>query len=78
VSLLPDCRDMSRRLSDERDGRALGLRARLHLLFCGVCSRLRSQLAFLGRAARAEPSGGTALSAEAKARLRRALGSDAG
>lgn len=69
---------MSRRLSEERDGRGLGLRARLHLLICDVCLRLRAQLGLLGRAAREEPKGGAALTAEAKARLRRALGSDRG
>lgn len=78
MSFLPDCRDMSRRLSEERDGRVLGLRARLHLLICDVCSRLRSQLGLLGTAARGRPQGGPALTSEAKARLRRALGSDAG
>ena len=77
MSLLPGCRGMSRSLSEERDGRALGLRARLHLLICDVCSRLRAQLGLLGTAARAEPKGGPALTGEAKARLRRALGSDA-
>lgn len=69
---------MSRRLSEERDGRVLGLRARLHLLICGVCSRLRAQLGILGNAAQAAPRGGPALTPEAKARLRRALGSGPG
>jgi hypothetical protein len=75
VSFLPDCRDMSRRLSEERDGRALGLREKFHLWLCDVCSRLRSQLGLLGRAAREAPPAGPALSADAKARLRRALDS---
>ncbi|HXT00128.1 MAG TPA: zf-HC2 domain-containing protein [Elusimicrobiota bacterium] len=64
---------MSRRLSEERDGRALGVRERLHLWLCDVCSRLRVQLGVLGRAAGASRGGGSALSPEAKARLRRAL-----
>jgi len=72
--LLPDCRDMSRRLSEERDGRALGWRERLHLRLCDVCARLRAQLGVLGRAAAAPPADGPALSPEAKARLRRSLG----
>jgi hypothetical protein len=78
VSLLPDCRDMSRRLSDALDGgRALGARERLHLWICGVCRRLRFQLALVARAARRPPEGGPALTAAAKERLRRALGGPA-
>lgn len=74
MSLLLDCRDMSRRLSDALDdGRALRPRERLHLWICDVCRRLRSQLALVGRSARRPPEGGPALSAEAKERLRRAL-----
>ena len=74
MSLLLDCRDMSRRLSEALDaGRAPGPRERLHLWICGVCRRLRAQLALVGRAARRPPEGGPALSAESKARLRRAL-----
>jgi hypothetical protein len=65
---------MSRRLSDELDGQgALGPRERLHLWLCGVCRRLRVQLALVGRAARRPPETGPGLSAEAKARLRRVL-----
>jgi hypothetical protein len=78
VSLLPDCRDMSRRLSEALDGRALGPRERLHLWICDACRRLRFQLALVGRAARRPPESGPELSAEAKARLRRALGAGPG
>ena len=50
MSLLPDCRDMSRRISEALDGgRALGPRERLHLWICDVCRRLRAQLALVGR-----------------------------
>ena len=77
MSLVPDCRDMSRRLSEALDGGpALGPREFLHLWMCDVCRRLRSQLGLVARAARRSPAGGTELSAEAKARLRRALGGD--
>ena len=75
MSLLPDCRDMSRRLSEIRDsGRALRPRERLHLWVCDVCRRLRFQLALVGRGARRPPEGGPALTPAAKERLRRALG----
>ncbi|MFI5349446.1 MAG: zf-HC2 domain-containing protein [Elusimicrobiota bacterium] len=75
MSLLPDCREMSRRLSEASDtGRALSLSERIHLWICDVCRRLLFQLALVGRGARRAPEGGPALSPEAKARLRRALG----
>jgi hypothetical protein len=78
VSLLPDCRDMSRRLSDARDtGRALGPLERVHLWMCDVCRRLRFQLALVASAARRPPEGGASLSPEAKERLRRSLRGDA-
>ncbi|MDE2490534.1 MAG: anti-sigma factor [Elusimicrobia bacterium] len=75
MKLLPDCRDMSSRLSEARDsGRALTLGERLHLLMCAWCRRFRVQLDVLGLAAARAPEGGPSLSAEAKARIRRALG----
>lgn len=78
MSFLPDCRDMSRRLSEARDsGRALGPRELFHLWICGVCRRLRLQLALVGRAARRPPEDGPALSPEAKERLRRSFGGGA-
>lgn len=74
MSLLPNCREMSRVMSDARDtGKPLGFGARLHLLICDVCSRLLRQLAVLGDSVRATPASGPALSNEAKERLRRAL-----
>ena len=74
MSFIPDCRDMSRRLSEALDGgRALGLREHLHLWICDVCRRLRFQLAVIGRAARHPPEEGPALSSQSKERLRRAL-----
>ncbi len=67
VSLLLDCRDMSRRLSEARDATAapaLGLRASISdLWICGVCRRLRAQLALSrprrapGARRRAQPVG---------------------
>jgi glycosyltransferase involved in cell wall biosynthesis len=51
----------------------LGLRARLHLLICDACRRVRAQFAVLGDAVKKAPVGGPALSAEAKDRLRRSL-----
>jgi hypothetical protein len=72
---LPDCRDMSRLLSEARDaGGRIGLRMRLHLAICDVCRRVRAQFALLGAAAGNAPESGPALSPGAKERLRRALG----
>ena len=74
MSLIPDCRDMSRRLSEELDGgRALGPRERLHLWLCDVCRCLRLQLSLVARGVRRPPEAGPELSREAKERLRRAL-----
>jgi hypothetical protein len=73
VSLLPDCRDMSRLLSEARDAGRLGLRARLHLMICDVCRRVRVQFDVLGSIVKKAPDAGAALSPEAKERLRRAL-----
>ena len=74
MSLLPSCVDMARILSDARDsGRTLGSHARLHLWVCEVCRRLRAQFDVLGRAAKRAPQDGSALSEQAKARLRRLL-----
>jgi hypothetical protein len=74
MSLMPDCRGMSRRLSEARDsGRPLGPLELFHLWICDVCRRLRSQLDVVGRGARRPPEAGPVLSAEAKLRLRRSL-----
>jgi hypothetical protein len=74
VSFLPDCRDMSRVLSEVRDsGRALSARERLHLWICDVCRRVRAQFGIMGEAASRAPEKGAGLSPEAKTRLRRAL-----
>jgi hypothetical protein len=71
---LPDCRDMSRLLSESRDaGGSLSLSARLHLWICDACRRVRAQFGVVGRAAARAPEGGPALSSDAKERLRRAL-----
>lgn len=74
MSFLPDCRDMSRVLSELRDsGRAPTARERLHLWVCDVCRRVRAQFGVLGETASRAPEKGPGLSPEAKARLRRAL-----
>ncbi len=73
MSVLPDCRDMSRRLSAERDGRRLDWRAHVHLWLCDVCRRARAQFAVLGAAVSRLPESGPGLSDAAKERLRRAL-----
>lgn len=73
MRLIPDCRDMSRLLSDARDEGGLGLRAYLHLAICDVCRRLRAQWDALAVAVRREPSGAAVLSADAKRRLKKAL-----
>ena len=73
MSWIPDCREMSRRLSASRDAGRLGLADFVHLAVCDVCRRLREQLAALAAAARGSSATG-GLSDEAKQRLRRALG----
>lgn len=74
MSLLPDCKDVSRMLSEARDsGRPLGAHARLHLWVCEVCRRLKAQFDLLGRAAKACGGEGPALSTDAKERIRRRL-----
>jgi hypothetical protein len=78
-SLLPNCREMSRRTSDSLE-RRLGLFERfggaLHLAMCGTCRRYRVQVYLLHRAARHwRPEGGSAkrLSPEARERIKQAL-----
>lgn len=72
---IPRCRDISRRVSEARDGGPkLTAIERLHLLYCLACRRLRSQLDLIARAAAAEPGGGEGLSKEAKERMRKRLG----
>lgn len=74
MSLLPNCREMSRLLSEARDsGRRLGAHERLHLWVCEHCRRFLAQLGFLGAAAARAPETGPSLSDAAKERLRRAL-----
>ena len=72
MSWIPDCREMSRRLSAARDTGRLGFADFVHLAMCGVCRRLRAQLSALAAAARVSCAPG-GLSPEAKLRLRRAL-----
>jgi hypothetical protein len=65
---------MSKILSESRDaGGGLSLRARLHLLICDVCRRVRAQFDVLGGAVKRAPEDGPSLSTDAKERLRRAL-----
>jgi len=71
---MPDCRGMSRGLSEVRDGeRRLRIGEHLHLWICDVCRRLRAQLELVGLSARRPPEAGPPLSLQAKERLRRAL-----
>lgn len=74
MSLLPDCRDVSKILSEARDtGRPLGMHVRIHLGLCAVCRRVLAQFAVLGAVVKKAPENGPVLPAEAKERLRRAL-----
>ena len=74
MSLLPSCRDVSKLLSEALDSdRPLGMHARLHLSICSVCRCVAAQFAWLRHGAARPPEGGPALSAEAKARLKRSL-----
>lgn len=76
------CKEVTVLLSKAQDARLAWherLAVRLHLLYCRGCARLKTQLAFLHRAARhgaaagvAETSG-TTLPAEARRRIARAL-----
>lgn len=71
---VPRCRDISRRVSESRDGGPkLTAIERLHLLYCAACRRLRKQLELIARAASLAPEAGPRLSDEAKARLRARL-----
>jgi hypothetical protein len=78
-SLMPNCREMSRRSSDalEREpGLFDRIGARVHLAMCATCRRYRAQLTLLHRTARRwRPEDGSAkrLSPEAKERLKVAL-----
>jgi len=78
------CRDTVRLLSEALDHRLAipqRLAARVHLLGCPQCSRFQQQLLFLHRAARTSEenspnrsdAGSSALSPEARERIRRAL-----
>lgn len=74
MSLLPTCREMSRLLSEARDGgRPIGWHMRVHLGICAVCRRALAQFGILGAMVKKSPADGPGLSAEAKDRLRRAL-----
>lgn len=78
------CKEMSRLVSESLDRELpLGQRVslRLHLLMCSLCSRFRSQMLFLHRAARVFGAVGEAdelpahvrLSPEARQRIKQAL-----
>ena len=74
MSLLPSCREVSRLLSEALDsGRPLGMHTRIHLSICVVCRRVLAQFALIRHGAARAPETDATLSAEAKARLRRAL-----
>jgi hypothetical protein len=81
LRLTPDCREVSRLTSEERDHPLpLGLRSRLHLhrMFCKYCARYAKQLDLLRDASQRLPEqveqlGGPGLKDSAKERLKRAL-----
>jgi hypothetical protein len=79
ASLMPGCREMTRRSSDalEREpGLFDRIGARIHLAMCSACRRYRTQLNLLHRTARRwRPENGSPkrLSPEAKERLKAAL-----
>lgn len=74
MSFLPSCRDVSRHLSEALDsGRPLGMHMRLHLSLCEACRRVLAQFALIRHGASRASETGPALSAGAKARLRRFL-----
>ena len=76
MSLLPSCADVAKLLNEARDaGRPLGSHARLHLWVCEACRRLKAQLGVLGKAASSCHEKGPCLSDDAKARLKKTLGS---
>jgi hypothetical protein len=79
--ITPDCREVTRLTSEERD-HALPFDTRtrlgLHRMFCKYCARYAEQLELLHQASqrlleRQEEDAEPALRAEAKARLKRAL-----
>lgn len=73
--MIPRCRDISRRVSEQLDGGPrLTPFERLHLLYCLACRRLRRQLELIARAAARVPEAGPRLSEDAKIRMRRRLG----
>lgn len=73
MSLIPSCREVSQLLSESLDSGTLGLHVRLHLSICVVCRRVLAQFAWIRHGAARAPETDRCLSAEAKARLRRAL-----
>ena len=59
MDCIPDCRDMSRLLSEVAGrGGSRSLRAHLHLWICDVCRRVRAQFDVLGEPSGARPTAG--------------------
>jgi hypothetical protein len=74
VSLLPNCAEVAKLLSEARDsGRPLGSHARLHLWVCEVCRRLQKQFEVFCRASAACHEKGPCLPDDVKARLKKKL-----
>src|ERR1043165_3417555 len=84
IRITPSCQDMTRLLSEAMDRPlplGIRLKMRLHFLICKWCERYKNQLLFLRQALRRNPdqlegeaaASSTALSPEAKDRLKRAL-----
>jgi hypothetical protein len=79
--MMPDCRDVTRLTSEQRDrSLPLGTRLRLglHRRFCKWCARYASQLDLLHEAnhrfaAHVDQIGGQPLDSDAKARMKRVL-----
>jgi len=81
LRLTPNCREVSRLTSEERDhALPFGTRSRLglHRLLCKYCARYAEQLDLLREASQrlsehSDEAGGPVLGESAKARLKRAL-----
>jgi hypothetical protein len=79
--LTPKCTEMTRLLSMEMDRpmpRLTRLKIRAHFLTCCYCKRYRDNLHYIRRLVRSIPAhlgeSGSALSTEAKSRMKQALG----
>ncbi len=84
LRLTPDCREISRLTSEERDHTlpwSTHTRLRLHRVFCKYCARYAKQLDLLREASRRLPeqmdaAGAPAMPASVKDRLKKSLQED--